>query len=217
MQKSNLKVLAADGDGEERAPERARLAEAIERHAELTRRLAAIDTAQSTAWTAYKAATAAVAAATAAIEKAKVEAGQHLTAIALGESVAAPKSVQQSRVEAQAAQDQLDAAQSARAALAEQRRETADLLATAKLSRDDAARKVVETDPATLALVATFKNKLRDLTDMRRALEFIEAKLPPDLRGWRSAEPWPELAGDAPWREALAALLQDADAPLPVS
>ena len=44
--------------------------------------------------------------------------------------------------------------------------------------------------------------------------EFIGTKLPPDLRSWRSAEEWPELPGDAPWRAALAALKHDVDAPL---
>ena len=215
MRKSNLQIVT-DGDGV-RSPEREALAEAIARHNELTRRLTAIDAASTTAWTAHKAATAAVAAATAGVEKAKSDAGRHLTAVALGEAGEAPVTVKAARLAVQDAQDALDAAQSAREALAGQRKEIENLLVVSRLRLDTSVAAVIAADPATHALIGRFKEQLRDLTDMRRALEFIEAKLPPDLRSWRSAEPWPELAGDAPWREALAALLQDADAPLPIS
>jgi hypothetical protein len=209
-----LRVAEPD-DGGARTPEREGLAEVIARRTALRADLAELNEAAGRAFDMRVAARRALAAAEAGLAEAKRAESANLVRSFIECDDAAMVRVQKANDAIEKAAAELAHAQKIGDAIDGEIRDLRSRDEMAKLSLNDAVRKVIATDPATRALLAEFKKQLRDLTGLRRAIEFIESSLPPDLRSWRSAEPWPELPGDAPWRAALAALEHEADASLP--
>jgi hypothetical protein len=199
-----------------RSPERITLAAAIERHAGLVRHLTANMAAQEALHEVINAARDRVEAAGAAVEQAKVDAAQHLTASAMGTAGAAPVSVKAARTAAQDAQDDLDAALAARAALEKQRGPAENAVSLAEYTLNIAVRNVIRGDSTVVALVARFTALHRQFASLCAPLQYLDSAnmLPEDLKAWRRE---PTMPGDsaAPWKAAVAALASDADAPLP--
>lgn len=216
MGQPNLRIATAE-ESPRRTPEREALAEAVERHAEIVRRLAAIEAAQQTARSEHYAASAAADAAPAAIERAKGDVARHLTDVAMGTAGPAPKSVQHFRAKAQEAQDARDAAQSARDALAEQHRAEADSLVVARLNLDSRIKAVIAAEAPVEKLVANYRAAHREFATRQRVLEWLEGRgaIPRDVF-WRR-DRGDLLDGAAPWEAAVTALATDPDAPLPTS
>jgi chromosome segregation ATPase len=210
----HLRIASAD-EAPRRTPERERLAEVIARRTALRADLAKLNEAAARALTMVGDARRRAEAAEAGLAEAKKAEAETLVSAFVAGDDAAMARVQKANDAIEKAAAELARAQKIRDAIGGEIRDLRSRDEMAKLSLDDAVRKVIATDPATRALLAEFKNQLRNMTDLRRAIEFIESSLPPDLRAWRSAEPWPELPGDAPWRAALAALEHEADALLP--
>ena len=217
MGKPNLRIATADEapPSRTRTPEREALAESLERHTELVRRLAAIEAAERTARLEHDAALAASAAATAAIEDAKTDAAQHRINRVLGIRGPAPKSVLFRREQAQAADDERASAASARIALAEQRKQAENALITARVGLDSRIKAVLAAESPVERLVADYRVLAREFATRTHVLEFLEQHhaLPYESH-WRRVS-GDLLDGVAPWEAALAALETDPDAPLP--
>ncbi len=124
-----------------------------------------------------------------------------------------PRLVREAAAEAA---DRLAALRAARAACQVKREQLTTAKEIAAMRRDDALAAVLREEAAP-ALAAEYQRRLRELFDLRRALECFESAkaIPAQWRFWRSEEAWPAGPAETAWREALAALAVDADAELP--
>jgi 3-dehydroquinate synthetase len=219
-----------------RTPEREQLAEAIERHVEAQRQLAANESAQAATQEAIYAARHAVEQTAAAIEEAKKNAATHLTAVAMGTAGAAPLSLKQTRLAAQDAEDALEAAKSANAALEEQHKAAERELQYASLDLDKCVRDVIrlETGAAVSELLKQAETAQADLINRRVVLRhllhadqvaeadkqavasFLRNNALPGTFGDVEYTDWGRHPACEPWRHSALALRKDADAALPI-
>jgi hypothetical protein len=220
----------------ERSPERERLAEAIERHADAVRMLDANKAAQESTQQTRRQAQEAVERSVAMIEEAKTNAATHLTAQAMGTAGEAPLSVKAARDNAVAAQDALEAALSAGAALVEQAKVAERELQYAAADLDKAVREVVraETGAAVSELLKQAEALQSGLVNRRVVLrhllhnEIIDEAAAPAVKSFLKNRDMPGTFGNVEyqdwnhhpatdaWKNAHAALRQDADAALPI-
>jgi len=220
----------------ERSPERARLAELIERRDDFAATAAALKAAIPRADDQVFAARRALEAAEDGVPAAKAAAAAHLVALAVGEAGDAPPTVEAARRATALAEDGLDVAKVARDTLRQRLTETEFSLSMAKSKAEDAARVVLSQSPAVAALVAEVTELQRSLVDKGAALEWVFNKrlVPTDIlpeptgmsvptvigrlnaptHTWRELTHDRTIPGAAPWQAALAALMNDADAPL---
>jgi hypothetical protein len=212
-----------DSSPPERTPERVRLALAITRHGEAKRRLAAAEKALDATRDRVIDGRKEVAAADEAVEVAKAGAVEHAVDAVMAEAggVAAPPrppDVRQARAGAQAARDRLDELIEARSALEVVWDKARADLENAAADLRGSVRDVVRADPLTRRLATDHMIALRAVVDARRALDFLRATdaLPKELELCTFEADWRDLPGDRPWKEALAILEKDADAPLPL-
>jgi chromosome segregation ATPase len=214
MSKPAMRLV--DATSPPRTPEREQLAEAITRHAEATDRLAAVQAARERTEQARRDAKEAIAKATAGIEQAKIDAAAQLVGGAVG-----GVSVKAARAALQDCEDSLEAAVSAGSVLAGSTEEAERELANAERGVDSAVEGVVKASAEIRALVARLKPAYIELTDVRNALRAMQSRLPDDLKIWGVVDvpsiKLDELKLAPTWRAALAALVKDADAPLPTS
>lgn len=223
------------------APERAALAEAIAHRAECERVVAALEAAQNPGWDRCEEAQRALQAAGAALALAKADAANFAADEAVGRAPAHKPDVRAARAAMLDAEDALDLARSARAALTvrldEARTEAAEAVGAARR----AALEVLRGSPAIGAVVARLDAAQRDMMDAGAALGWLlHRKLvdtAPTPGESRYAAPTPALAtlvhsrftspvetwralaaevpGAGPWDAALAALERDANSELP--
>lgn len=214
MQKSNLKVVAADA-GQARTPERERLAETIARHNELTRRLAAIDAALEMTRRQRWAAQEVVNRSPKLIEEAKAAAANFLTEQVLGSTGAPPLSVKEARAKAQLAQDELDVAEAASGGLAGQRKEVENSLVVVRLNLNSRIDAVIGAEIPIAQMIEDFRRDRRDLAARYAVLEWLDKRgaIPRDIF-WRADREVPN-SGVAKMEACRAALAANADAPLP--
>jgi DNA repair exonuclease SbcCD ATPase subunit len=187
--------------------------------AELTsaqRQLSAIETAQRKTDEAVYAARHAVEEAEAKIEQAKSDAATHLTAIAMGSTDAAPLSVKEARASLQDAQDTLDAAISAREELAKQKPAVESDASSLRLLIDNRIHDVIMAEAPVEKMLADFATLHREFVAHRRVMEWLEGQnaIPREASFRTEPREWAE-AGELPWKNAVEALRQNADAALP--
>jgi hypothetical protein len=210
MGKPNLRIARP------RSKPRQELAEAIDAHDALVRRLAGIEAAERTARQDYNAASAKADRAPALIEKAKNDMAAHLTDVALGSAGRPPKSMQIARADAQETADIRDAARAARDTLASQREQTANALITAGLRLDRNVDAVIASEAPVEKLVAAHHVVQRAFASSLAILQWMDAKnIIPKEQIWRR-DTGPAPDGAEPWQSAARALETDADANLPL-
>jgi hypothetical protein len=229
--KPNLRLAT---EPPERTPARAELAAAQKRHADAVRQLAANKTAQELTEQTRRDARDAIETATAAVEQAKVNAGQHLTAVAMGNAGPAPTSVKAARAALADVEDALEAAQAAGVALVEQEKDAEHELEYARTALDDRLRDVVRSEAPVGKLLAEAKVAQADLIAKRVRLRFLfnadlvaedvvaemrkfllfENTLPVG-RGQLEHGNFDKHPAADSYKRAIEALRTDADAPLP--
>jgi hypothetical protein len=198
---------------------RAALRAAIQKHVDLTQRLADLVRAVPKAESAVFAARTGVEQASAAVEDAKREASSQAVAAAVGKASGTTLSIAKARRVLEAAQDELETARTAAAALTEQRREAEQALSSARWDVDRAVAAVVRSDPATQKLIEVFKRACRELADLREAVESVASHFPQMERLRMLSERIDEVLPSerrAQWERAIMALQEDASATLPV-
>jgi hypothetical protein len=214
MSKPAMRLV--DATSPPRTPEREQLAAAQQRHAEAVDRLAAVQAARERTERARIAAKDAINAATAAVEQSKIDAALVLTGGAPG-----ALTVKEARAALTDCEDALEAAISAGSVLTGSTEEAERELANAERGVDSAVEGVVKASAEIRALVARLKPAYIELTDVRNALRAMQSRLPDDLKIWGVVDvpsiKLDELKLAPTWRAALAALVKDADAPLPTS
>jgi len=233
MSKPNLRIA---GEAPPRTPERIALAEAIERHTAAVRILDANKAAQELTTQTRRQAQDAVERSVAMIEEAKTNAATHLTAQAMGTAGEAPLSVKAARDNAVAAQDALEAALSAGAALVEQAKVAERELQYAAADLDKAVREVVraETGAAVSELLKQAEALQSGLVNRRVVLrhllhnEIIDEAAAPAVKSFLKNRDMPGTFGNVEyqdwnhhpatdaWKRSREALRQNADAELPI-
>ena len=204
-----------------RTPERERLAVAIKRYDEWKQEAQFLHDAFARAWDDHRAADVALEAAKAKAKEAATPNDALLAAEYMGEDVAVAdgKSVKAVLDEAQAKYDRL---RGVRAGI-ERRIEAAEKeLATAQRKRDDMVNLVITCSPEVADLVEQFERQRLAVANMQATLMAIGlARMPPRDNRFGKFDPQVQLdtvnlVGDRNlWLAAIAALEQDADAPLP--
>lgn len=229
----------------QRSPERQALADAIVGSRQIQTKLATASLDKAAAFTAKSDAWERLEAAKAAFEQAKLDTGMYLLAVASGNAGAPPQTIREAREAITDAQDQLDAATgineaataeheavaatAANTSVAERLRELAMsvMRAESRAAADAVAVQVRQAYDGLLLHgstlewlagagmfdVVTVPGSLygRPADEMlRRALMAVT-----NVRMANTYIKYPD--GSAPWSAALAALLTDADAPLPVA
>jgi hypothetical protein len=204
----------------QRSPERAALAECVEKVAAARERVAAVAKAQGIAEDAWRAARQASELADTALEGAKAAITEHVIATAMGNAGEPPLSVRDARTAAQNAKDDLEIAAAASEELGRQRFAAEQSLGWAKHILSDRIADVVKADGGVEKLADEFKTLQVELANRRAALDWLSGKqmIPDSHRLWRS-EPEHDVridtSGALPWQAASAALETDPDAPLP--
>jgi hypothetical protein len=234
MGKPNLKL--AD-ETPPRTPEREQLAEAINQLAMAERTLAANKAAQEQTRKARWAAQDAVEASATLIEEAQANAAKFLTEQALGTAAEAPVSIKAVRVAAQDAQDELDAAIAASAALVEQEAAAKYELQYAANEVDKCIRDVIKAETRAMVseLLRQAEGVQADLISRRVVLRHLHraeiigepeatavktflrhnGDVLPGAFGSVEFHDYDKHPAAEPWREAQKMLATDADAPLP--
>jgi hypothetical protein len=232
----NKPALRAVNDTPPRTSERAALAAAIERHDAAQRQLAANKSAQEQTIDTRIEARRAVEKSAAMIEEAKVNAATFLANTIMGTAGEAPLTVKAARAAAQDAEDALEAALSAGAALAEQEKSAEREMRRAADNIDERIRDVVrvETGPAVPSLLKDAEMAQSDLIHKRVVLRhllhngsvdeaekqavksFLHNTTLPGTYGCVEYTDWERHPVLAPWSRAREALRQDADAALPI-
>jgi hypothetical protein len=201
-----------------RSSEREALAAAIAELAGVEKEAGALTEALRNADKAVRDARRHVEAKTEAVERAKKDSAHFETQRLLGKTDAAPLSIKAARTQLVDAEDELDTAEATLAALQARGNERYEV--------EWARHKVAGLAQAILLSEAAeeihqrFEAAYRQYASARSVLRFIESISPPRLQNpFRDRLPStaevPDHPADEPWREALKALLQDADAVLP--
>jgi hypothetical protein len=213
---------------------RADLAIAIAARRAAAEALSRLEGANTGLWSAWSDATAAVQSAKDGVDQAAALATSYLIAKAVGDAGAAPVTVKAARQALTDAEDALEAARNARDGLTQQVEDATRDLALARRRVSDAALQVLREAPGLDHLVAEVTRLQRELADKGAALAWligkggvsvqdVQAKRSPAAlahdRYWVPPSSWKALLqgqpGPQPWMAALAALEQDATAPLP--
>jgi hypothetical protein len=218
-----------DATSPPRTPERESLAEAIALHDAAVDRLAAVQAARERTEQARIDAKDAIAKATAGVEQAKLDA-----ASALVGGAPAAITVKGARAALQDAEDALEASIEAGSVLVASEKEAADELGYARTALDDRLRAVVSAEANVAQLFAEAKVAQADLIAKRVRLRFLfnngyvaeheltavrtfllfETTLPAG-KGQIEHGDFDRHPAAATWKEAIAALRENADAPLP--
>src|SRR5215471_8523243 len=187
MANPKLKAVAAS-----RSPERAALAEAIERHDAAIARLQRIQAADEMIFTVT---------AREAVEKAarEIEEAKERAARALFEETTGGMSVAEAKAAHAAAQETLAAAQAARATLEREAAGAESEISWAKFKLDEAVAAAVRTDAATTRLVARFHEVHREFVDLRDAVEKLGRCVPNNTTAERAFD----LHRGRAWEAAL--------------
>jgi hypothetical protein len=218
-QRADREAEAARVAAEPKIEPRIALRTAVQKHADLTQRIAELTKAVPKAESAVFAARTGVEQASAALEDVKREASSHHAAAALGTASGAAPSITKTRRALEAAQDELEAAKAASADLQKQHAATKQSVGIAEMQRNDALAAVIRSDPATQKLIKTFEQAQRQLADLRRAVELVAWHFPYATRLSLLSDRIDDAAPSGKrreWEAALAALQEDADATLPI-
>jgi hypothetical protein len=201
-----------------RSPARVALAAAIKGYEAAKRAVKANEAGQAAAFQIVLQARSAVKDALAAVDEAKKSAAQHAADAMRGKTRTVPPSIKIARQDAQDAQDNLEAAESARATLIAENAEVTRTLAGAEWKLRSAIEGVFKESGEATELLEKYTAAFRAFVDLRRAVEFLWGKdlLPQRSEIWRQEQDWPDLPGAEPWRSAFDALHADADAQLPM-
>lgn len=204
----------------ERTPAREALAKAIVKRNEAAARVEAIESARRTAQQNVFVAQTALEDAQQNVETAKANAAKHLTDTALGKTTAAPLSIRAARNIVQDAEDQLDAAVAARAALSDDNPEIKSAqssLDIAELHVSEAIRAVVASDPVTAKMLHRARKVQRELAEYSEVLYCLGSTrggLPNDE--YFTREPaFHDLTLMKRWDAAMKAMQNDPDVRLP--
>ena len=216
MNIATLKVVT-----DERTPERAALAVAIENQRQIIEEITGIRKARrATEGRLYGEGSAAakVEAAAKAVEKAKTSAAEHAINVALGKGTVPPISAKAARLALEEATDELETVKATSSALEAREREAGGELASAKHGIDAAVRDVIKASPAVRAVFCEYAVAKRKVANLLAMRNFIEQKLhaAPDDDSAED-EPADVVAQIAAWNAAIADLRINADAPLPES
>jgi hypothetical protein len=198
---------------------RAALRAAVEKHADLTQRLAELTKALPKAESAVFAARSGVEQAGAALEDAKREASSQAVAAAVGKTSGTPPSIAKARRVLEAAQDDLEVAKTAAADLAKQHKAVEQALSPARMGLSDAKAAVIRTAPEVKALIEARECVRRVFADLDQAVELVAGYFPYAERLALTSDgidDGPPSAKRREWEMALAALETNADAELPV-
>lgn len=215
MGKTNLRIA---GEAPPRTPEREALAAAIERRDAAANRLAAIKTAQERAMNSVFDLKDAVDKAIAALDEAKADESRQLVEAFIGGDTAVVSPVKSAAAAVEEANARLATARQMRAALEQEEKTAENDLMWAKNKLDGAVGDAVRADPALRQLVADFEAANKTCIELRQALSTLQREwLPSEAVRWDSIHPWSEMPAAVAWKAALAALREDADAPLPTS
>jgi chromosome segregation ATPase len=213
MGKPNLRIA---GEAPPRTPEREQLAEAIARRDTATKQLARIQAAHERASDTVYELKDGVDKAIATLNEAKAGEGSYLAAVALGEADVALSPVKTAAANVEQANDQLGTARRTRAALEAEIKVVERELMFADMALDERIADAVRADPAVRQLVTDFEVASKTYAELRQAMTAVRCEWLPDAsRSWDSIRNWPEMPTVATWKAALAALRENADAPLP--
>jgi hypothetical protein len=226
--------------GSDRNPARAALAEAIAHRNELAASVAALNAAQRAVQDRLSDARIAASNLADALKTAKAATALHLVNVSVGRVGDAPPSVASVRRSIEAAEDDLEVARAAELTLKGRLAEQQMRLGFAQDGVRQAAQAVLRQSPRIAAIVSEVAELQRRLIEQGAALDWLydNGLIPPnnisegaDRRTPSVAETiarlgikprlWPEwisassMPGAAAWEAALAALMTDADAPLP--
>jgi len=201
-----------------RSPEREALAQAIAKHAGAAVELEANKAATGAVRRKLREARAGVERAEQTVEKAKDDAA----AVVAGTIERAPLSLGTARLRAEDAMDAMTAAQTALAAL-EKAGPTLEMRGSIMKSRlDEAIGEVVQSETPVRELLSMHAYLQRQLARHEMVLRIISGLggrhggIPADACGWNCEYGGQVETGADAWRVALAALREDADAPLPL-
>ena len=194
------------------SPEREALALAIARHAAAQDRLTKVIAAAELhrVWPAQEA----VEQAEQELTQARKREPQQLVSQLLGDQGAAEPTVEQCEKALAEARGVLERAIRMRDALDGQQSAAEAAEDNAHRSVREAISRVVQAEGAASAVLAQYLKSRRLSAQLHEVLTFLSSRncVPPY---WDSVRQLPPTQADAPWREALAALEVDADAPLP--
>jgi chromosome segregation ATPase len=199
----------------ERSLERVALASAIAVHAAAITRLVAVQRARDSTDADCRSLQRAVEQAEQNIELAKTNAAQYLTAKALGKAGPAPQTVQEARAAIVQANDDLEAARSARDALDVELETAGREVGQAKSSIEVAIREVIQGERPLHDLLERHDRLARELQDIRGALSTLNIWMTPEQRLWSAIRDYPDLELETHWRFALKQLESDAGVELP--
>lgn len=224
---------AAAGTSPERAALAAALAVLRQREAEASALRSAVAAATETVWTSDSRRREALA----AIETAKQAAADHAVATALGTTTTPPVSIKAARDRLAATDDEAEVAVATRDALKERHAAAESSATFARLTVDRAVSAVIGAAPEVVAAIAAAERAQREyvrtatavlrlarsdaldlgrwLPDGRSPAQTVLDRISSPLASWSALLNDPALDGAAEWDRALAALLTDADAPLP--
>lgn len=198
-----------------RSPERRRLADAIERHRGALADLQRIQVTQQRHFDEVRVpAQKALDVATAALEELKASESRILAATFLGDDAEATSlaDAQHTLHEAKAV---VERGEKTRQGLAQREREAEAEFQWAERSLRDAHREAVKADPALATLLARFQAAQRELAKFTGVLESLTLYIPHGSEADIHRDYPPPFDEIDAWRNAIARLREDADAPLP--
>jgi chromosome segregation ATPase len=197
---------------DQRSQEREKLAAAIENLRQLNAEIAAIKSAIATTEATARHGEEALKAANAQIQKAKVAAADAMVSRALGGSPAAPANISRLRMEAAAAQDEIDAATTALTHLRAKLGEAEHRIPFKRDAVEKAIPEIVRSSPELERLIRDFEAASQAYADLMHALY---KGIPSEAFNERHVLPQPNTTLVNKWKAAIAALKDDADAALP--
>lgn len=201
-----------------RSPERAKLAECIDKLRKMEAHAKAVDRAREDNFHARVAARKLVENADSKIEEAKKAAAEFEVAKALGKSGDAPRLLKDIRADVQAAKDELAALEEADKVLAKEADAARNRIQYVERDRDQAVTFVVKNAAETKKLKADFESMHANYENARRVMRLIGPML--DREYYHRADTfwsdgWRDLPAARIWAKAIEALHENADAPLP--
>jgi chromosome segregation ATPase len=197
---------------ESRSEQREKLAEALEDLRQLNAEIAAIKDAIASTEAARRRGEGALETANVKIGEAKTAAADAMVAKALGRASGTPADVTKLRLEAAAAQDEIDAAVAAQSHLKTKLGEAEYRLTFARGGVDKAWPEVVKSSPELARLLRDYATTARTYATM---LDIFHNGVPAEVYNERLVLPQPDREVAATWKAAIEALKKNADASLP--
>ena len=210
---AKVTTLRSSGDPV-RSPERQALAAVIERRSAARNRLARINEALDQCgrpWELMKV----VERAEAALAEATAIEPQRRVARILGDPEPEGPRLDEAERSLAAARDAHASAVQIREVLAQQQKEAEAEVERAGRFIGDEISRVVASEPGIHKLVDALKHHERELVSIRLTLGSIRSFIPHEHRSWDAIRDHKDVLPDPGWREAIAALSEDADAMLP--